>query len=80
MYINCLFAVGLRIQSYSSKVAKLSDASANNETSESNSIPPSTTIPSNSRFIYPEFLPDPDPKYRNPIKEKLERMDMISRR
>lgn len=40
----------------------------------------STSVPSNSRFVYPEFLPDPEPKYRNPIKEKLERLDMLSRR
>lgn len=32
------------------------------------------------RFIYPEFLPEPDPEYRNPLREKLERMDMIARR
>jgi len=32
------------------------------------------------RFIYPEFLPDPDPKYRNMVREKLERMDMLARR
>ncbi|CAK9825749.1 39S ribosomal protein L19, mitochondrial [Anthophora retusa] len=34
----------------------------------------------NYRFIYPEFLPDPNPLYRNPIREKLERMDMLARR
>ena len=28
----------------------------------------------------PEFLPDPDPMYRDRIKEKLERMDMYRRR
>lgn len=32
------------------------------------------------RFMYPEFLPDPDPKYRNALREKLERMDMLARR
>ncbi|XP_049952266.1 39S ribosomal protein L19, mitochondrial [Schistocerca serialis cubense] len=32
------------------------------------------------RLIYPEFLPDPDMKKRNQIREKLERMDMLSRR
>lgn len=36
--------------------------------------------PSNLRYIYPEFLPDPDPKRRNMIREKLERMDMMNRR
>lgn len=34
----------------------------------------------NYRFIYPEFLPDPNPLYRNSMREKLERMDMLNRR
>lgn len=37
-------------------------------------------IPSNYRFVYPEFLPDPDMTYRHPIREKLERQDMLNRR
>lgn len=36
--------------------------------------------PLNFRFIYPEFLPNPDIKRRNYIREKLERLDMMSRR
>ncbi|OAD57670.1 39S ribosomal protein L19, mitochondrial [Eufriesea mexicana] len=34
----------------------------------------------NYRFIYPEFLPDPNPSYRNKMREKLERIDMMARR
>ncbi|XP_076237434.1 mitochondrial ribosomal protein L19 [Calliopsis andreniformis] len=34
----------------------------------------------NHRFIYPEFLPDPNSLYRNNVREKLERMDMVARR
>ena len=34
----------------------------------------------NLRFAFPEFLPDPDPLYRNPIRERLERSDMLKRR
>lgn len=30
------------------------------------------------RFIYPEFLPDPKIEFRNKIREKLERGDMIA--
>lgn len=37
-------------------------------------------IPDRYRFIYPEFLPDPNPIYRNALREKLERMDMLARR
>jgi len=32
------------------------------------------------RFIFPEFLPDPNPKFRNELREKLERKDMLNRR
>jgi len=32
------------------------------------------------RFVYPEFLPDPNPELRNRIREKLERIDMLKRR
>uniref|UniRef100_A0A0A9Y9Y8 Large ribosomal subunit protein bL19m n=2 Tax=Lygus hesperus TaxID=30085 RepID=A0A0A9Y9Y8_LYGHE len=32
------------------------------------------------RFVYPEFLPDPKIEWRNSIREKLERMDMMKRR
>lgn len=36
--------------------------------------------PAEYRFIYPEFLPDPKLEFRNHTREKLERMDMLSRR
>jgi large subunit ribosomal protein L19 len=32
------------------------------------------------RYIYPEFLPQPELQYRNRIREKLERGDMLARR
>ncbi|CAG4960241.1 unnamed protein product [Colias eurytheme] len=32
------------------------------------------------RHVYPEFLPDPNPKWRNSLREKLERADMLNRR
>lgn len=32
------------------------------------------------RHVYPEFLPDPNPKWRNSLREKLERVDMLKRR
>ncbi len=32
------------------------------------------------RFIFPEFLPDPEPKHRNHTVERLARRDMIRRR
>lgn len=37
-------------------------------------------VPSEYRFIYPEFLPDPKVEWRNAIREKLERTDMLKRR
>lgn len=39
-----------------------------------------TAIPPRARYIYPEFLPDPKIEWRNPIREKLERIDMMKRR
>ncbi|XP_053615782.1 large ribosomal subunit protein bL19m-like [Plodia interpunctella] len=33
-----------------------------------------------SRHAYPEFLPDPNPNWRNSLREKLERADMLKRR
>jgi len=32
------------------------------------------------RFVFPEFLPDPNPAWRNAVREKLERNDMLQRR
>ena len=32
------------------------------------------------RFVYPEFLPNPDWRFRDRISEKLERRDMMRRR
>ncbi|KAH8340720.1 hypothetical protein KR059_005296 [Drosophila kikkawai] len=47
-------------------------------------VTPTTTrkpiIPANYRFVYPEFLPDPKVEWRNSIREKLERLDMLERR
>ena len=32
------------------------------------------------RFIFPEFLPDPEPRFRNRTVERLMRQDMLRRR
>lgn len=37
-------------------------------------------VPNNCRFVYPEFLPDPKVEWRNHVREKLERLDMLDRR
>lgn len=37
-------------------------------------------VPRDYRLQYPEFLPDPKIEWRNPVREKLERMDMMQRR
>ncbi|XP_012280639.1 39S ribosomal protein L19, mitochondrial [Orussus abietinus] len=37
-------------------------------------------VPLEYRFVYPEFLPDPNVSYRNHLREKLERRDMLARR
>lgn len=38
------------------------------------------TFPDSYRTVYPEFLPDPALERRNPIRERLERVDMLRRR
>lgn len=40
----------------------------------------SSTVQLRQRFVYPEFLPDPKIEWRNSVREKLERMDMMKRR
>lgn len=70
--------VGLRGPCYSTEAAKSVGETSKN--ADNRATDQSAPIPPNSRFVYPEFLPDPDPKFRNPIREKLERMDMINRR
>lgn len=37
-------------------------------------------IPDDFRVVFPEFLPDPKPEWRNRLREKLERQDMLARR
>ena len=32
------------------------------------------------RYIFPEFLPDPNQDFRNSVSEKLQRKDMLARR
>lgn len=71
-------AVGLQSRCHATKAAQSAGETEKN-TGES-STDQTTPIPPNSRFVYPEFLPDPNPKFRNPIREKLERLDMINRR
>lgn len=38
------------------------------------------TIPPDFRHVYPEFLPDPNINWRNSVREKLERIDLLDRR
>merc|ERR1712179_7020 len=37
-------------------------------------------VPGDFRLVYPELLPDPNPLWRNKLREKLERYDMLTRR
>ena len=32
------------------------------------------------RYIFPEFLPDPNPEFRNALAERLQRKDLLARR
>ncbi|XP_042864706.1 39S ribosomal protein L19, mitochondrial-like [Penaeus japonicus] len=37
-------------------------------------------VPHDFRVVFPDFLPDPKPEFRNKLREKLERRDMLNRR
>ncbi|KAK6170810.1 hypothetical protein SNE40_019114 [Patella caerulea] len=53
------------------------------ELSKHPELPPSITsenVPADFRFVYPEFLPDPQYDRRDSIRERLEREDMYRRR
>ncbi|XP_018318399.1 39S ribosomal protein L19, mitochondrial-like isoform X2 [Agrilus planipennis] len=58
----------------------------NSQTAEAlqvtNRLASNKTKPSQLKFsrIYPEFLPDPKIEFRNPLREIIERMDMLNRR
>lgn len=73
-------SITVNLRSQSTKAAQSVKDSPKNVSSESKMHEKTVSIPSNSRFVYPEFLPDPDMKYRHPIKEKIERQDMLNRR
>lgn len=55
---------------------KEKDKTENHESTDFNE----PSVPLNYRYMYPEFLPDPNPIHRNKLREKLERRDMLARR
>jgi len=80
MYKNviCLIDNAIRTNTsttLSSPVKKLHDNDGSPE-----SIEKKKSLSDRYRFVYKEFLPDPEPKHRNTLREKLERMDMLARR
>lgn len=70
---------GVGIRSYSSNVETKRDTKDASHSTESRKYEDKQTS-SHYRFVYPEFLPDPQVEYRHPIKEKIERQDMLKRR
>lgn len=75
----CVVIKGNRLASHTANDAPAeSIQTKTNEKREFKQFKPK--IPANYRFVYPEFLPDPRLQYRNPIREKLERIDMLRRR
>lgn len=76
-------AIGREAKAFSSGAQPLSnETKSESNDSELQVTPQSSNATSfaNYRFIYPEFLPDPNPLHRNSIREKLERFDMLARR
>lgn len=75
--------LGREAKAFSSGAQPLSnETKSESNDSELQVTPQSSNATSfaNYRFIYPEFLPDPNPLHRNSIREKLERFDMLARR
>ncbi|CAH0560483.1 unnamed protein product [Brassicogethes aeneus] len=74
---------GLSVATNSSKVIRqlcTKAAAFENVTNNKQSNESSKNNVVDYRHIYPEFLPDPKPEFRNVLREKLERSDMIARR
>lgn len=70
---------GVRHIANQAKTASLPTISENEETI-SQKYNDSTLSRRDYRFIFPEFLPDPKPEWRNSLAEKLTRRDMLNRR
>ncbi|GFY49847.1 39S ribosomal protein L19, mitochondrial [Trichonephila inaurata madagascariensis] len=70
----------LTVGSWHRLLSQQATSIAKNENEEKlKSDKPSSQL-SDYRFIYPEFLPDPKFEFRNKVREKLERQDMLKRR
>ncbi|XP_052868917.1 39S ribosomal protein L19, mitochondrial [Anopheles cruzii] len=68
---------------YSTKPAPATTNSKQPSTASGGAAAPGerkSIIPPNYRHVYREFLPDPKLEWRNSLREKLERRDMLSRR
>eukprot|EP00090_Calanus_glacialis_P039169 TRINITY_DN6819_c0_g1_i1.p1 TRINITY_DN6819_c0_g1~~TRINITY_DN6819_c0_g1_i1.p1 ORF type:complete len:318 (-),score=112.47 TRINITY_DN6819_c0_g1_i1:89-1042(-) len=67
--------------SSTAKVVHSSDKDAKDATKDSTPPPNIEKLSRRDyRYIFPEFLPDPNPEFRNSVSEKLARKDMIARR
>ena len=67
--------------SSTAKVVHISDKDAKDATKDSTPPPNIEKLSRRDyRYIFPEFLPDPNPEFRNSVSEKLARKDMIARR
>ncbi|XP_011637360.1 39S ribosomal protein L19, mitochondrial [Pogonomyrmex barbatus] len=68
------------VRANSSTAAQNSIQKLQNDKITEQNVEQKKTVLDKYRFVYPEFLPDPNPLYRNSLREKLERMDMLARR
>lgn len=77
--VNVLYLIcALPFHSVATKVTAAVDQNSSTFTTGGETRKP--MVPRDYRMIYPEFLPDPKIEWRNPVKEKLERLDMLNRR
>uniref|UniRef100_A0A182JRG6 Large ribosomal subunit protein bL19m n=1 Tax=Anopheles christyi TaxID=43041 RepID=A0A182JRG6_9DIPT len=85
-FLKTLYTEGSPVSStrcYSTKLAtapaSVSKSSSSPATSNATTERKSIILP-NYRYVYQEFLPDPKVEWRNSVREKLERKDMLDRR
>ena len=66
------------IRRFSSSVQRFSQSEP--ETEKLGHTPSDKLSRRDYRYIFPEFLPDPNPEFRNALAERLQRKDLLARR
>ena len=68
------------VRRFSSSVQRFTQSEADAETEKLGQTSADKLSRRDYRYIFPEFLPDPNPAFRNALAEKLQRKDLLARR